>query len=369
MIKVRGGCRRLAVTVGAALILTLAPIATGPAYADAQVGTYTIGKNLTLYRSTWGAPVAVHRDPAALPGAAIALLGSGSTVPRVFAINASGALVMWSTSTGAGGQTSVEGPGGQALPGTSVTAAGTEVFFVGRYGAIYNKSYRAGTRVGPRQITAVGVAAPGAVVAAIPGSTVGVAFVGIDGAVRVVRQNSAGTWMTSLASPPNFAVPGGGLAVIGNAAGMVTDTDGRIWQVRLTGGPVPDPWQPVAVAGVGAAPPGAHLATGLFSGSLAVVMFAGEDGAIRATSNVNGTWHEPTPVTNAGVAIPGRPIALTVHGDHLHGDWCGNSLAWQVRIPRPVPWPGPHPEPWNATTYSFQAPNIQPGGYLASLLL
>ncbi|MEU9510793.1 hypothetical protein AB0D32_31460 [Micromonospora sp. NPDC048170] len=369
MIQIRAGYRRAAVAVGATLILTVAPIGTSPAYADNQVEAFTIGTNHYLYKSTGGAPAMVHGERVAPPGGGVAVIRSGSGSVTAFAIGTNGGLVISRTlPAGPGPAVTIDGPSALAPPGAPIAAAGSDVFFVGRNGAVFNRSYLSSAPAGPRPITVAGVAPPGAVVAAIPGTTPGVAFVGTDGALRVVRQNGTGTWTTAPASPPNFATPGGGLAAISAVAGFVTGLDGRIWQVRLTGGPLPDPWQPVAVAGTGAAPAGAHLAAAQFSGGPTVVMFAGHDGAVRATSNVAGTWHEPTAATASGVVMPGKPVATTIHGDHLHGDWCGNSLAWQIRIPKPIPPTGPYPEPWDAVTYSFQAPNIQAGGHIVNVL-
>ncbi|TCB90067.1 hypothetical protein E0H26_27675 [Micromonospora zingiberis] len=369
MIQIRAGYRRAAVAMGAALILTVAPIATPPAYADDQVDAFTIGTNYRLYKSTGRAPAIVHSEPVGPPGGGIAIIRSQSGTSTAFTIGLNAGLVVSRTMPlGAGPATTFDGPSGIAPPGTPIAAAGSDVFFVGHNGAIVNRSYLSSAPSVPQPITVAGIAPRGAVVAAIPATTTGVAFVGTDGALRVVHRNSAGTWTTALASPPNFATPGGGVAVVSALAGFVTGLDGRIWQVRMTGGPLPDPWQPVAVAGTGAAPAGAHLAAAQFPGGPTVVVFAGHDGAVRATSNAAGTWHEPTPATAAGVAIPGKPIATTVHGDHLHGDWCGNSLAWQLRIPKPIPPAGPYPEPWNAAVYSFQAPNIQAGGNIVSVL-
>ncbi|WDZ83645.1 hypothetical protein [Micromonospora cathayae] len=369
MIQIRARYRRAAVAAGAALILTAAPIGTPPAYADQQVEAYTISTTYGLYRSTGGAPVMVHPERVAPPGAGIAVLRSGSSSVTAFAVGLSGGLVVSRTeSSGAGPAVTVDGPYDLAPPGAPVTAAGSDVFFVGRSGAVFHRSYLSGAPVGPRPVTGAGVAPPGAVVAAIPGTTPGVAFVGTDGALRVVRRTSSGTWTSTPASPPNFATPGGGLAAVSAVAGFVTGLDGRIWQLGLTGGPLPDPWQPVPVAGAGAAPAGAHLTAVQFADGTKVVVFAGPDGAVRATSNVAGTWHEPTAATASGVALPGKPVAVTVHGDHLDGDWCGNGRAWQIRIPKPRPPAGPHPEPWDAVTSSFQAPAIQPGGHVTNVL-
>ncbi|MEU6074933.1 hypothetical protein [Micromonospora sp. NPDC047074] len=369
MIQIRAGHRRAAVAVGAALILTAAPIATPPAYADSQVEAYTIGTGYGLYKSTGGAPALVHGEQVAPPGAGVATIRSESGSITAFAIGVNGGLVLSRTvPLGAGPAVTIDGPAGLAPPGAPIAAAGLDVFFVGRNGAVFNRSYLSGAPTAPRQVTVAGIAPPGAVVAAIPGTTPGAAFVGTDGALRVVRPNSTGAWTTAPASPPNFATPGGGLAALSALAGFVAGLDGRIWQVRLTGGPLPDPWQPVPVAGTGAAPVGAHLAAVQFAGGPTVVMFAGHDGAVRATSNVAGTWHEPTAATASGVATPGKPIAATIHGDHLDGDWCGNGQAWQLRIPKPIPPSGPHPEPWNAVVSSFQAPNIQPGGHVSNVL-
>ncbi|MEV7229549.1 hypothetical protein AB0M79_21360 [Polymorphospora sp. NPDC051019] len=370
MTQIRAGYRRAAAAVGAALILTAVPIGTSPAYADNQVEAFTAGANGLLYKSTGGTPAVVHGDLFAPPGAGVATIRFASGGITAFAIGVHGGLVASRTvSGGAGGPgVSIEGPYGMAPPGAPIAAAGLDVFFVARNGAVFNRSYRSTAPAGPQQVTAAGIAPPGAVVAAIPGTTPGVAFVGTDGALRVVRSSGTGTWTTAPASPPNFATPGGGLAATSAAAGFVTGLDGQIWPVRLTGGPLPDPWAPVAVAGTGAAPAGAHLAVAQFTGGPTIVVFAGHDGAVRATSNVAGTWHEPTAATAAGVAIPGKPVATTIHGDHLDGDWCGNGTAWQIRIPKPTPPVGPYPEPWNATTLSFQAPNIQPGGHVANVL-
>ncbi|RIV40289.1 hypothetical protein [Micromonospora radicis] len=368
MIQIRAGHRRAAATVSAVLILTAAPIGTPSAYADDQVQTFTVGRNYLLYKSTGRTPAIVHGEPVAPAGGGVALIRSESGNTTAFTIGPNGGLVVSRTApAGAGPAVDFDGPSGLAPPGAPIAAAGSDVFFVGRNGAVINRSYLSGAPPRPQPVTVAGIAPPGAVVAAIPATTTGVTFVGTDGALRVVHRNSAGGWTTAVASPPNFATPGGGLAVISPAA-FVTGLDGRIWQVRLNGGPVPDPWLPVAVAGTGAAPAGAHLAAAQFPGGTTVVMFAGHDGAVRATSNVAGIWHEPTAATAPGVAVPGKPITTTVHGDHLHGDWCGNSLAWQLRIPKPTPPSGPHPEPWNAVTYSFQAPNIQPGGHISSVL-
>ncbi|KXK59750.1 hypothetical protein AWW66_22475 [Micromonospora rosaria] len=369
MIRIRPGYRRAAVAVGAALILTAAPVGTPPAYADNQVDTFTVSVNYGLYKSSGGTPVLVHSERFAPPGAGIATIESVPGNVTAFAIGLDGGLVLSRTvPLGAGPALTRDGPPGLAPPGAPITAAGLDVFFVGRNGAVFHRSYRSGAPVGPRQVTVAGLAPPGAVVATIPGITSGVAFVGTDGALRVVRPTSTGTWTATPASPPNVATPGGGLTAVSATAGFVTGLDGRIWQVRLTGGPLPDPWATVPVAGVGAAPAGAHLTAAQFAGGPTIVMFAGHDGAVRATSNVTGTWHEPTAATAAGVAVAGKPIATTIHGDHLHGDWCGNSLAWQIRIPKPIPQGGPYPEPWNAVTYSFQAPAIQPGGHVTSVL-
>ena len=94
MIQIRARHRRAAVAMGAALILTAAPIGTSPAYADSQVEAYTIGTGYGLYKSTGNAPALVHGEHVAPPGAGIATIRSGSGSVTAFAIGVNGGLVM-----------------------------------------------------------------------------------------------------------------------------------------------------------------------------------------------------------------------------------------------------------------------------------
>ncbi|WP_212824354.1 hypothetical protein [Polymorphospora rubra] len=366
MTHTRARYRRATVAIGAALILTAAPIATPPAYADSDVAAFMIGSTGGLYKKTGGQTVRVHGQQVSSPGGGLTAIRYTNGNSTAYAIGVHGGLVR-STTTGGdavGGVTTV-GPYGLAPPGAPVSAAGYNVFFVSSFGAVFHKTDQNASQ--PQQITG-SIAPPGAAVAAIPGPIPGVAFVGTDGALRVVRSISTGIWTTSLASPPNFATPGAPIAAVSTAAGYVTGLDGRIWRVGLNGGALPDPWTPTAVAGVGAAPAGAHLSAVQFSGGPAIVMFAGHDGAIWATSNVSGAWHEPTAATAAGVAVAGQPIAATIHGDHIHGDWCGTNWVREIRLPKPRVPVDPDPEPWNAEFSSFGAWNIQPGAHVVSFV-
>ncbi|MEV0396322.1 hypothetical protein [Polymorphospora rubra] len=376
MIRIRARWPRVAVAVGAASTLAVTPVAAPAAYAAVpQPVGVTVGADGRLHLATTGAPTPATGIPFAPPGAGVTITPGPDGTIAVFAIGTHGGLVAARTSAASSGITVLQdGPTGLAPPGGHLdaitTTNGIHVFFTGNDGALHTVTYPRFVTpgAGPRPVTAAGLAPPGAAVAATrqPDNNPGAAFVGVDGALHTVWRTTGGAWATVPASPPQLAPAGGGVAATGLDT-FFTGLDGALWYVRLTAGPLPDPWTAVAVAGAGTVPAGAHLAAGHFPTGPTVVLFAGHDGAIHATSNAGGTWRPPSATTAPGVARPGTPVAATITGDQLLADWCGNSMWFRLRIPKPR---GPHPEPWNATTFPFPSlPTIRAGLNVSAALI
>ncbi|NBE79950.1 hypothetical protein [Micromonospora rubida] len=359
MIPTRFRRPRVAVAVAAALALAVTPTGAPPARAAqaaaSQVVSFTVGQDGRLYLASPAGITPFGSTVVAPPNAGVAAARQPDGNVAAFVIGTQGGLVAAVTSS-ATSNISVyrDGAAGLAPPGARVSAvtdsAGyLHVFFAGTDGAIYSASYNRQVRPGggPQRVSAPGLAPPGAVVAATRQSTMpGVVFVGADGALTSVWRTSAGTWATIPAGPTGMAPPGGGVAVAATAGvqAYVAGLDGRIWQVGFAFGPRPEPWQPVAITGAGAAPAGARLAAAQFTGGPSNVFFAGSDGAVRVVTNMAGGWQQSV-TTAAGAAKPGGPLAIVAVDDYLYSAWCGNDLWWWLywwwrRPPPPPPWWG-----------------------------
>lgn len=373
---------RAAVAAGVALVVAAAPAVAPPAHAvqaaASQIVGFSVGRDGRFYAAIGTTVGPFGSTVVAPPGAGVAAARQPDGNIAAFAVGTHGGLVVAATSSSGSSVTPQrDGAGGLAPPGARLSAvtdaAGqVHVFFVGANGGIYAASYNKLVRpgAGPRLISAAGLASPGAVLAAgwhynLPG----VVFVGLDGALTSVWRSTTGTWTTAAASPAGLASPGAGVAVSSTAGvqAYVSGVDGRLWQVAFTtAGPVPEPWQPVAITAAGVVPAGARLAAARFAIGPSNVLFAGADGAVQVVTNLTGSW-VVSPTTAAGVAKPGGPVAAVTLDDHLYTPWCGNDLWWWLRWwKRPLP---PPPPPWLGDVFRTPAGYpLQYGGEVAVTL-
>ncbi|WP_329100601.1 hypothetical protein OG792_18720 [Micromonospora sp. NBC_01699] len=379
---------RIAVAVGVAVATAIAPIGAPPAraaqVAASQLLGFTIGADGRLYSASPGGSSGgsgpVSGTVIAPPGAAVSAARQPDGNVATFVIGNQGGLVAGSTSSaGSGFRIFLDGSAGLAPPGGQVSSISTQdsvhVFFVGYDGAIYSTSYlqRVQPGAGPRRVSAVGIAPPGAVVAATRQSYLpGAVFVGVDGAVHSVWRGGTGAWSTFPVSPAGVAPPGGGVATASTTSphAFFTGQDGRLWRVGLSAVPHPEPWEPVAISGVGAAPAGARLAAAQFTDGRLAVFFAAADGAIRVATNLAGGWTEPAVASQPGIARPGGAISLTVVDDYVYVAWCGNNIWWWFFWwwRRPIP-PPPGPPPWYGEVFSFPTTNPVRAGFNVSTTL
>ncbi|WP_326557631.1 hypothetical protein [Micromonospora sp. NBC_01796] len=379
---------RIAVAVGVAVATAVAPLGAPPGQAaqlaPSQLVGFTIGADGRLYPATTG-PSSGPSGPVsnaviAPPGAGVSAVRQPDGNLATFVIGTQGALVAGTTNSASSGfRIFTDGAGGLAPPGGQVsavsTADGVHAFFVGNDGALYGASYvqRVQPGAGPQRISATGIAPPGAVVAATrQGNVPGALFVGADGGLQSVWRTGTNTWATVPASPPGLAPPGGGVAATSGAVvyAFLTGLDGRLWRVNFAAGGLPDPWDPVAISGVGAAPVGARLAAAQFTTGQLSVFFAGADGAIRVATNLAGGWIEPAVASQPGIARPGGPISLTVVDDYVYVAWCGNNIWWWFFWwwRRPIP-PPPGPPPWSGEVFSFPTSNPVRVGFDTSITM
>ncbi|WP_213455476.1 hypothetical protein [Rhizomonospora bruguierae] len=342
--------------MGATAALVVAPLGSPAAHAalGPPIG-FAIGSDARLYGSSLGPPVLVDSAAMAPPGAGLAAFMENDGRVSAYAIGLQGGLVMTAPTVNRPGNTIIQdGPSGLAPPGaplSGVRAQGWDhIFFVGGSGTVYRASYRWPARPGPGPQPWGGAGAPrGGIVAAalLPTSAPVVVFVGNNGGLYSVWETGSGSSATILHSPPGTAQPGGGVALVSTTVGMqafFTGLDGRLWTTHITGGPLPDPWAPVAVTAAGVVPSGASLTAAQLPNGALAVSFTGNDGAVRiATTDLTGSWLAPVTITPTGVTRAGSPVSLAVSGNDLYTGWCGNEIWWWWRWE----WPkGPFPQPW-----------------------
>jgi hypothetical protein len=359
---------RITSAVGATLALAVSALGAPPAQAapaSSSVVAVAVGADGRLYSSL--IPAAPNPVPTngviAPPGAGISAATQANGGLAVFTIGTQGGLVAGrpNPASGIGLVFFADGPSNLAPPGGNVTALSSlsdiHVFFAGYDGAIYHTRYYqlVGPGSGPRAITPVGIARPGAPVAAVllPNRTPAAVFAGTNGALFALTAPN-GTWTTRQISPTGVTTPGSTVAAATTATGAAvffTSPDGALLATALSAASVTPPWQYQVISGPGTLPAGARpVAARLPNGTLEVA-FAGQDGALWTASNASGNWSAPQAATQPGIIATTAPISLTIADEFLWVAWCGNDEVWIFGKRWPVP---PRWDVYRVTAFSFR---------------